>query len=55
MRLLLSSGLPKRFWGEVSDIVACLINRCPSTTWGFKTLQDPWENKQPDLSHLMRV
>lgn len=50
--LLSSSGFPKVFWGEAADTVAYLINRSPSVAKGFKTPQELWEYRKPDLTHL---
>lgn len=47
--MLSSSGLPKKFWGET---VVYLINRSTSVAKGFKTPQEIWKGKKPDISHL---
>jgi len=38
--MLLSAGLPKIFWAEAAMAVVYLINKCPSTTMNFKTLEE---------------
>lgn len=50
--LLASSGLPKKFWGEVADTAVYLINRSPSVAKNFKVPQELWEGKKLDISHL---
>ncbi|XP_024026147.1 uncharacterized protein LOC112092973 [Morus notabilis] len=46
------AGLPKNFWGEDVMTVAYLVNRCPSNAIEFKTPEELWRNKPPDMSHL---
>ncbi|CAA3000335.1 pre-mRNA-splicing factor ATP-dependent RNA helicase DEAH10 [Olea europaea subsp. europaea] len=50
--MLLSSGLPKVFWGEVLKIATYLINRIPSSAIDFKILEALWSGKYPDYSKL---
>ncbi|KAL2541288.1 zinc finger protein [Abeliophyllum distichum] len=50
--LLISSGVPKGFWGEAVATAVFLINRCPSTTIQSKTPEELWKGKPPDLSYL---
>ena len=50
--MLLSSGLPKGFWGEAIMTAAYLINRCPSRAINLKTPEEQWSGKVPNLSHL---
>lgn len=50
--MLLSSNLSKHFWAKVVVTVACLINRSPSSALEFKTPQEVWSGKPPDLNNL---
>ena len=50
--MLISAGLPKAFWVEAVSTTAYLINRCPSTTLNFKTLEEVWLGHPPDYSRL---
>ena len=50
--MLFSVNLPKTFWAEAILTAAYLVNQCPSTAIEFKTLEDKWNGKPPDLSHL---
>jgi len=50
--MLLSAGLPNTFWGEAANIAAYLINRCPSSTLGFKTPMKAWSGEPPDYLGL---
>ncbi|KAL2225539.1 UNVERIFIED_CONTAM: Retrovirus-related Pol polyprotein from transposon TNT 1-94 [Sesamum indicum] len=50
--LLISSGLPKPFWGEAVLTAAHLINMSPSVPLSGKTPEFMWNGKLPDLSPL---
>ncbi|KAL2241729.1 UNVERIFIED_CONTAM: Retrovirus-related Pol polyprotein from transposon TNT 1-94 [Sesamum indicum] len=50
--LLVSSGLPKTFWGEAILTAAHLINMSPSVPLLGKTPEHIWTGKIPDLSAL---
>ncbi|KAH9704361.1 Integrase catalytic domain-containing protein [Citrus sinensis] len=50
--MLLSSNLFKFFWAEAAVTAAYLINRSPSSALEFKTPQEVWSGKPPDLSNL---
>ncbi|KAL2231405.1 UNVERIFIED_CONTAM: Retrovirus-related Pol polyprotein from transposon TNT 1-94 [Sesamum indicum] len=50
--LLISSGLPKSFWGEAVLTAAHLINLSPSVPLFGKTPDFMWNGKLPDLSGL---
>lgn len=43
--MLIESGLPKRFRGEVASTSAHLINKFPSSAIEFKTLDELWNEK----------
>ncbi|KAH9684681.1 DNA (cytosine-5)-methyltransferase [Citrus sinensis] len=50
--MLLNTNLSKGFWAEVVTTAAYLINRSPSSALGFKTPQELWSGKPPDLTNL---
>ncbi|KAL2237106.1 UNVERIFIED_CONTAM: Retrovirus-related Pol polyprotein from transposon TNT 1-94 [Sesamum indicum] len=50
--LLISSGLPKTFWGEAVLTAAHLINLSPSVPLSGKVPEFMWNGKMPDLSYL---
>lgn len=50
--MLLSSNLSKHFGVEVVSTAVYLINRSPSSFLEFKTPQEVWSSKQPNLSNL---
>ncbi|KAL2242583.1 UNVERIFIED_CONTAM: Retrovirus-related Pol polyprotein from transposon TNT 1-94 [Sesamum indicum] len=50
--LLISSGLPKTFWGEAVLTAAHLINMSPSVPLSGKTPDFMWNGKLPDISCL---
>lgn len=49
--MLISSCLAKGFWAEAASTAAHLINRSPSSSIGFKILQELWMGEPPNLSH----
>ncbi|KAL0415516.1 UNVERIFIED_CONTAM: Retrovirus-related Pol polyprotein from transposon TNT 1-94 [Sesamum latifolium] len=50
--LLISSGLPKSFWGEALLTAAYLVNRSPSVPLLGKTPECVWSQSDIDLSSL---
>ncbi|GAB2287662.1 hypothetical protein Dimus_037947 [Dionaea muscipula] len=50
--LMITSNLPKYFWGEALNTAAYLINRSPSTVLNFKCPAEIWNNRPPNLDHL---
>ncbi|KAH9695610.1 hypothetical protein KPL71_022838 [Citrus sinensis] len=50
--MLLTANLSKHFWAEVVNTAVYLINRSPSSTLDFKTPQEVWSGKPPNLSNL---
>ncbi|KAH9684673.1 DNA (cytosine-5)-methyltransferase 1B [Citrus sinensis] len=50
--MLLNANLSKGFWAEAVTTAAYLINRSPSSALGFKTPQELWSGKPPDLTNL---
>ncbi|KAL2472239.1 Retrotransposon protein [Abeliophyllum distichum] len=51
-RVSFEIGLAKGFWVEALYTTAYLINKSPSSFVNFKTLQELWSRKSPDLSHI---
>ena len=49
---MFQAGLATGFWGKVVLTAAYLINRCPPSAVEFKTPEERWTGKPPDLSHL---
>ncbi|KAL0451864.1 UNVERIFIED_CONTAM: Retrovirus-related Pol polyprotein from transposon TNT 1-94 [Sesamum latifolium] len=50
--LLISSGLPKMFWGEALLTAAYLINHSPSVPLSGKLPECVWSGKNVDLSSI---
>ena len=50
--MLISSGLPKTFWGEAANTGAFLLNRSPSAPLKFKTPEEIWSGRVPDYSTI---
>ncbi|KAH9679839.1 hypothetical protein KPL71_026297 [Citrus sinensis] len=50
--MLFNANLSKHFWAEAITTAAYLVNRSPSATLHFKTPQEVWSGKPPDLSNL---
>ena len=50
--MLFSANLSKHLWADAVTTAAYLINRSPSTALNFKTPQEAWSGKTPDLSNL---
>ncbi|KAH9781841.1 hypothetical protein KPL71_008631 [Citrus sinensis] len=50
--MLLNANLSKGFWAEAVTTAAYLINRSPSSALVFKTPQELWSGKPPDLRNL---
>ncbi|KAI5662081.1 hypothetical protein M9H77_21404 [Catharanthus roseus] len=50
--LMVSSSIPKPFWGEAVSTAVYLINRSPSTAINFKTPLELWSGEPPNLSNL---
>ncbi|KAH9648136.1 hypothetical protein KPL70_025471 [Citrus sinensis] len=50
--MLFSANLSKHFWADAVTTAAYLMNRSPSTALNFKTPQEAWSGKTPDLSNL---
>ncbi|KAH9654970.1 hypothetical protein KPL70_022170 [Citrus sinensis] len=50
--MLFSANLSKHFWAEAVTTAAYLINRSPSSALNFRTPQEVWSGKPPDLSNL---
>jgi hypothetical protein len=49
--LVISSGLPEKYWPEVLLTANYLRNRSPSSVIG-KTFYEAWYQRKPDLSYL---
>ncbi|KAH9781363.1 Integrase catalytic domain-containing protein [Citrus sinensis] len=50
--MLFNANLSKHFWAEAVTTAAYLVNRSPSVALHFKTPQEVWSGKPPDLSNL---
>jgi transposase InsO family protein len=50
--MLHDQGLETFLWGEASNIVVYLQNRCPHSYLEFKTPEEVFTGKKPDLKHL---
>ena len=50
--MILSSGVTKALWGDVVTTAGFLINRSPSAPLKFKTPEEIWSGKPPDLTQL---
>ncbi|KAH9722802.1 hypothetical protein KPL70_006847 [Citrus sinensis] len=50
--MLLNANLSKHFWAEVVTRAAYLVNRSPSSALNFRTPQEAWSGKPPDLINL---
>lgn len=49
--ILVTSKLPKFFWGGVFYTTAYLINRSPSSAICFKRLEEKWTGRKSSLDH----
>lgn len=50
--MMLNANLSKVFWAEAVTTATYLINKCPSSALVFKTPQEIWLGKSPDLSNM---
>lgn len=50
--LLTNAHLPKSYWAEAIHTAAYLNNRSPTRSLAFKTPEEMWSNKKPNISHL---
>ncbi|CAH2099085.1 unnamed protein product [Euphydryas editha] len=50
--LLINAKLPKLYWAEAIHTAAYLINRSPTRSLAFKTPEEIWSKKKPNISHL---
>ena len=50
--MLHDQGLPKFLWGEASNTVVYVQNRCPHQALDFKTPEEVFTNKKPNVSHF---
>lgn len=48
--MIYDQGLPKLLWGEVSNIIVYVQNRSPHQSLYFKTLEEVFTDKNPDVS-----
>ena len=50
--MLVESGLGKQFWAEATATACYQINRSPSASIQFKTPEQLWTGRTPNLTHL---
>ena len=50
--LLMTVGMPKRFWGEAVMTAVYLLNRSPTRSLDGKTPHEAWYNKKLAVHHL---
>jgi len=50
--LLGEANLDKKFWAEASATAVYLANRSPTKSLQFKTPEEMWTSKKPNLKHL---
>lgn len=50
--MLLSLGLPKLFWDEVTKIDVYLFNRIPASALNFNVPESLWSQKPVNYSYL---
>ncbi|XP_058192064.1 uncharacterized protein LOC131309447 [Rhododendron vialii] len=50
--MLKEKRLPREFWAEAVACVVYLLNRCPTKSVRFKTLEEAWNSFKPSVSHL---
>ena len=52
MSLLMTIGMPERFWGEAVMMAVYLLNRSPMQSLDWKMPHEAWYNKKPAVHHL---
>ena len=50
--LLMTAGMPRRFWGEAVMTVVYLLNQSPTRSLNEKTSHEAWYHKKPAVRHL---
>ncbi|KXJ71678.1 hypothetical protein RP20_CCG019945 [Aedes albopictus] len=50
--MLNDAKLGKEFWAEAVSTAAYLVNRCPTRSLEYKTPEEAWTGKKPNLRHL---
>jgi hypothetical protein len=50
--LLSDAGPPKAYWAEAVSTAVYLINRTPTRVLNFKTPEEVWTGRKPDIGHL---
>ena len=50
--MLHDQGLPNYLWGEATNIIVYVQNRCPHQALDLKTLNEVFIGKKPHVSHF---
>ncbi|KAK4258396.1 hypothetical protein QN277_007851 [Acacia crassicarpa] len=50
--MLKGKHIPRTFWAEAVQCAAYLLNRCPTKSVKYKTPDEAWSGRKPDVSHL---
>jgi hypothetical protein len=51
-KAILAQRLELEFWGVAVNTAVYIKNRCPTKFLDFKTPQEAWSGRKPNVSHL---